>query len=262
MYKELTLEGKNPVIIADAKGIYDDKHRTIPGTLRDVKVGRLYYWCNSIGEINIPGRNPDDCATLEELPADAANLYERYQQEDDGMHLYTVNLNGVNGMLFTMLCDVEWVKGTLKLDMDDAFELVCQTVVRVSNEKTLPKECTLLALKGTNPDGHELGVFFPADACGYIPAFDEAKFSDSIYASMEVMAEENALDGDYDAETVQIWLDTMFEDAIREVEMSISNERLWELAYTGKNPNPHTHNIENLKAYRAILKKVARETKI
>ena len=48
--------------------------------------------------------------------------------------------------------------------------------------------------------------------------------------------------------TVQEWLNNLYTEAIEEAEQSLSNERLWEKGYDGEDTNPHTENIEALKA--------------
>lgn len=44
---------------------------------------------------------------------------------------------------------------------------------------------------------------------------------------------------------------------IREVQGTISNERIWELGYNGKEPNPHTQNIALLLVKLGRLEKLS-----
>lgn len=55
-------------------------------------------------------------------------------------------------------------------------------------------------------------------------------------------------------ETIKIWLKRLYKKEIAEIEGTIENERLWELGYNGKAPNPHTYNIVVLNEYIEILK--------
>lgn len=55
------------------------------------------------------------------------------------------------------------------------------------------------------------------------------------------------------SETVKIWLKVLYENEIKEIQGTISNEHLWELGYNGEEPNPHTENIEVLKEYLEVL---------
>lgn len=56
------------------------------------------------------------------------------------------------------------------------------------------------------------------------------------------------------SETVKIWLKVLYENEIKEIQGTISNEHLWELGYNGEEPNPHTENIEVLEEYIEVLK--------
>lgn len=65
-------------------------------------------------------------------------------------------------------------------------------------------------------------------------------------------------------ETVKIWLEELgnptkeeIKAEIEEVKETISNERLWEKGYDGKEPfNPHTENIMTLMEYLEVLEEI------
>lgn len=63
------------------------------------------------------------------------------------------------------------------------------------------------------------------------------------------------------SETVKIWLKVLYENEIKEIQGTISNEHLWELGYNGEEPNPHTENIEVLEEYIEVLKSKLEELK-
>lgn len=56
-------------------------------------------------------------------------------------------------------------------------------------------------------------------------------------------------------ETVQFWLNVIYEDAINDAKETIKNEHMWELGYSGEDPNPHTENIALLNEYVIELEK-------
>jgi hypothetical protein len=54
-------------------------------------------------------------------------------------------------------------------------------------------------------------------------------------------------------ETVKIWFQNLYSEEISEVQGAISNERIWEKGYDGKEPNPHTNNLKILYEYLQML---------
>jgi len=54
-------------------------------------------------------------------------------------------------------------------------------------------------------------------------------------------------------EEIRLWLEELYKKEIEEVKGTIGNERLWELGYTGDEPNPHTENIAVLNEYMEVL---------
>jgi len=192
MYKTLEAKGLNTIILADSAGIYDDK-RFI---LMNQHVGRLYYWCNCCGEIFLPGSSSVE-DNMEKLPSPVRELYDSYQEETGPFHTYTATLNAKRGMLATLLLDSSWVaekvfasgkdKASDK-EMDAMYEALVRTAIYLRDKEVLPAGCEILALKDTDPDGHELGIFFPAEICkDNFPAFKEPEimeeFAEFLYES-------------------------------------------------------------------------------
>lgn len=60
-------------------------------------------------------------------------------------------------------------------------------------------------------------------------------------------------------ETIKIWLENLYANAIKEARGTIKNERMWEVGYDGEEPNPHTENIEVLGEYIDVLKEKLEE---
>lgn len=57
-------------------------------------------------------------------------------------------------------------------------------------------------------------------------------------------------------EIIKEWLKQLYEQAIVDTKIDISNNHLWELGYDGEEPNPHTEAIELLKEYIEVLKEL------
>ena len=51
------------------------------------------------------------------------------------------------------------------------------------------------------------------------------------------------------SETVRIWFQELYKKEIAEVRATIRNEKVWELGYSGDEPNPHADNIRVLEEY-------------
>ena len=60
-------------------------------------------------------------------------------------------------------------------------------------------------------------------------------------------------------DTVKFWLENVYKDTIEGARETIKNEHLWELGYTGEEPNPHTENIKTLREYIDVLEDKIRE---
>lgn len=119
----------------------------------------LYYWCNSCGEINYPGSGITS-ADEERLPAKVREVYDSFQFTPCGsndIHVYTVTYNGVDGMLLMEL-----------FRYDKSVKMKLAGILK-RTAKELSKRCepwgTVLIGLDTDPAGHELGVFVPAESC-------------------------------------------------------------------------------------------------
>lgn len=189
MYQIEQEKGKNTIICADTLGIYRQKVCTVLGQ----PSGRLFFWCNCLGEINIPGKPQLYCGTVEELPPEVQGIYERYQQDGDGMCLYTVSLNNAPGMLLTMVVCTDWMEENAGGNSDRAYRALEAATRNLRDSQQLPEEVHLLALKETDPDGHELGIFFPAAICDRVPEFQKTAWdlSQKVLDDMVSLAKED-----------------------------------------------------------------------
>lgn len=58
-------------------------------------------------------------------------------------------------------------------------------------------------------------------------------------------------------ETVKLWLENLYNEAIKEAKGTIENERLWEKGFNEKGePNYHTMNLIYLEEYIQVLKEL------
>lgn len=178
MYAYIQPKNMNEVILADANGIYEEPVRLADGVLPR----RLTYYCNALGEINVPGKDPTYCGTVEELPPDAQAIYEAYQVEG----IYTVSLNGVTGMLFSMCITDEFAAEHADGDAHLVYRAIRKVAEDIRDDRVFPAEAVLLALESTDPDGHELCVFYPAAICDKVPEAlkHAAAFCERVYAAI------------------------------------------------------------------------------
>lgn len=73
----------------------------------------------------------------------------------------------------------------------------------------------------------------------------------------------------YDSEVLTEWknkfshtLEELFAAELQDTLGSIENEKLWELGYDGEEPNPHTQNLANLRAYHRWLAATVESTRV
>lgn len=133
----------------------------------------LYYWCNAVGDLNIPGYPLLACPTADKLPPDVREVYEKYWSENGWECRYVVTCDGETGLLLNYLFDHSWIKDMIEekelkpfSDEDrskllhiavDATVGIVEDYIRSKTEKRFE----ILVGYDTDPDGDELGVFFP-----------------------------------------------------------------------------------------------------
>ena len=138
----------------------------------------VHYWCNALGEINMPGEASYRPHTPEELPPVYRELYDKYQYETDSVHTYVVSYDGVPGMMLTALhdngyyddvADITKNHTALYKQLHDAAMSAALYLIYARAEKMLEDEmfsgCTVLIGDFTDPDGHELCLFVPPERC-------------------------------------------------------------------------------------------------
>ena len=125
----------------------------------------LYYWCNAVGEVNYPGSG-SATGDSERLPAAVKELYEHYQfSHGYDANLYTVTYSGEDGMLLTMMVNMD-VKNS-KQKVREAFRNIAAELAQQSYPWG-----TVLFGEDTDPEGDEMALFIPAEECA--THFEEA----------------------------------------------------------------------------------------
>ena len=75
------------------------------------------------------------------------------------------------------------------------------------------------------------------------------------------MKHSELLEGHCDIGLIKRRLILLFDVEIADVEMTISNEHLWELGYEGDEPNPHSGNIVMYMQYLNALEQLKEQAK-
>lgn len=146
----------------------------------------MHYWCNALGEINMPGEASFCPHMPDELPPAYRELYEKYQYETDDVHTYVVSYDGVPGMMLTALHDNCYYDDIVDISksqtedyeqihavmMDSALYLINLRAKKMTEDEMF-ENCTVLVGDFTDPDGHELCLFVPTGACGNLDKIRE-----------------------------------------------------------------------------------------
>ena len=128
----------------------------------------LYYWCNLLGEINVPGTERFSSDDPEELPPKQKILYEGWQWEDDP-YRRVVSYDGKAAMALELLFDYSWLADIMTIKERNFCAramggLLFQAIQKYGQEleARLPN-VDILVGEDTDPDGHELLVIVPFD---------------------------------------------------------------------------------------------------
>lgn len=145
---------------------------------------RILYWCNACGDVNLPGE-PESPApgillhSKDMLPKRILTLYEKFWSDDFGANLYVVTIDGIDGMAAAYLLDRSWVADILdeadytgRLSKEKAWETfttcakdyASKLATKTAEGKEL-EHASILFGDDTEPDGHEIMIFIPADHC-------------------------------------------------------------------------------------------------
>lgn len=130
----------------------------------------LFYWCNSAGDLFIPG--PDgkaqDADNPGDLPMKIRNLFDNYWSEDAGCCMQVASYNDQPGMVLNYLFDKGFCKELTECedagdDMDRLYDAVMDaaSIIERDNVSMFCKTYTVFCGYKTDPSGHEIVVFIP-----------------------------------------------------------------------------------------------------
>lgn len=126
----------------------------------------LYYWCNSTGEINMPGYRPLATPEPEVLPPLVKTVYDNFWAEGRGALEYVVTYNGETGLMLVWHFSISWLKdlNILNRENEQAVLSALSLIVRIAAEALADEqEHEVLYGEHTDPDGDEILLFLPLD---------------------------------------------------------------------------------------------------
>lgn len=153
------------------------------------KAEELFYYCNTTGDINIPGSGVLSVHEVDKLPLKARNLYENYWFEGGGCNMYVVRYKDDIGMILGFLFDESYLCDFLKKD-EVSDEEMTKFYNAISDYANLLERsnkisgCDIFVGENTDPDGHELLVFVPYDKRNDIRKITEM-LDKEVYRSVE-----------------------------------------------------------------------------
>lgn len=135
----------------------------------------LYYWCNGLGELNVPGDIPSYVTSnidsfMEELPPKQAILYEGFRK--DGM--YVVSYRRKAAMALCWLFDKDYMDDVVEGgDASKQFLAALEEYARQLEGTPLFEHCEFLIGENTDPIGHEFTIIVPFDQRSQIAPISE-----------------------------------------------------------------------------------------
>lgn len=133
------------------------------------KTNSIFYWCNCVGEVNMPGDGGIVHHTEDELPPAVKRLIH-YVDEMHATKKYVVSIRGKVGLLLCMLHDFDWYEDNLKdaksdytLNADTQYNIIVKIVEHRANviNKMFDGVGTVFFGEETDPFGHEVCLFIP-----------------------------------------------------------------------------------------------------
>lgn len=141
--------------------------------------GKYHYWCNAAGDINIPGADPLDFGTIDQMPAPAAALYKNVWSDQNRLLSYVLEVEGRYGMALSVLFNEDAIHDLCKLSKfidrapkskRGAFSLVSRVADDWVDKLPLAE---VYVGENTDPDGHEIVVFVPDSVADIAKTFKE-----------------------------------------------------------------------------------------
>lgn len=173
----------------------------------------MFYWCNSCGEVNLPGDVGIVLHTEDELSPKIKNIFEHLECERNETNEYAVTICNKSGILLMALYPCQFVADVLKIDEEnqkalDATEQFALNLKGFGNRlaaelKEIDPNCEVILGIHTDPEGPEFGVFVPFfedeqpvanNLSGIRTKFNKIAYSDTVcnLISQSAAVEENA----------------------------------------------------------------------
>lgn len=173
----------------------------------------MFYWCNSYGEVNLPGDVGIVLHTEDELSPKIKNIFEHLECERNETNEYAVTICNKSGILLMALYPCQFVADVLKIDEEnqkalDATEQFALNLKGFGNRlaaelKEIDPNCEVILGIHTDPEGPEFGVFVPFfedeqpvanNLSGIRTKFNKIAYSDTVcnLISQSAAVEENA----------------------------------------------------------------------
>lgn len=127
----------------------------------------MHYWCNATADINLPGDDTFVIRKVKDLPDDVRPLYETYQTENLAVNVYVVSIEGHSGMALVFLLDHEMETEMHGLTGDEGADLLRKEAPAIAEwiAERAPDVVEIFFGEDTDPCGHEILVFIPAEQC-------------------------------------------------------------------------------------------------
>ena len=125
----------------------------------------MYYWCNAVGEINMPGYPIGASPEVSVLPNGPRSIYMDYRGEGRGANEYVVTYNGQDGLALQWLFDYSWLTDLGLVNdenLDDMKKALHAAVQEAAVELQKVWDCPVLLGVDTDPDGDEIIMFIDA----------------------------------------------------------------------------------------------------
>lgn len=173
----------------------------------------MFYWCNSCGEVNLPGDVGIVLHTEDELSPKIKNIFEHLECERNETNEYAVTICNKSGILLMALYPCQFVADVLKIDEEnqkalDATEQFALNLKGFGNRlaaelKEIDPNYEVILGIHTDPEGPEFGVFVPFfedeqpvanNLSGIRTKFNKIAYSDTVcnLISQSAAVEENA----------------------------------------------------------------------
>lgn len=130
-------------------------------SLNDAYKGKFTYWCNAVGEINLPWRKDEYNGKFSELPPRIAALYRRWWSTEFGVKSYVISDDDKMGIGYCWLIDYPWLEDLGVDDSNSAVERALQAAAEDIQERF--QYADVYVGIDTDCDGHEIILFIPDD---------------------------------------------------------------------------------------------------